>query len=271
MADFQLILLSEVDRTAIRKARHSGAFPLTQNRSHSGVVVKVPYSKIPHARPIQQDDGITAEELATWYTPKEASAYAVRMLGVKNGTNAIWQRLVAGQIQCAATHSSLGDWLGVPQAFSHPTLIPDGVWKHLAPNGSDLWGAGDANFFLASPERGGQAKTFHAFGIKLNPRDVHATLPPVPAKQERAPAVLPATPIEKPEIEDLSQKGPAVSEEHLKAWFDLYRQVYSGAVDTEANALASARGMFPGKSVSRDRVRALRGTQKRGPKGSPAK
>jgi hypothetical protein len=74
------------------------------------------------------------------------------------------------------------------------------------------------------------------------------------------------------QAEAAQEKGPPVSEQHLKAWFDLYKQVYQGAADTEANALKSAAGMFPGKLVSRDRVRALRGAQKRGRKpNEPAK
>lgn len=60
-------------------------------------------------------------------------------------------------------------------------------------------------------------------------------------------------------------KGPRVSGAHLKAWYDLYRTVY-GDDTPEAHSVKSAQGMFSDKSVSRERVRELRGPQKRGRK-----
>jgi len=53
-------------------------------------------------------------------------------------------------------------------------------------------------------------------------------------------------------------KGPRVTDRDLEAWFALYRTIYTGANDTVANAENSAKGMFPGKTVNKDRVRALR-------------
>jgi hypothetical protein len=38
---------------------------------------------------------------------------------------------------------------------------------------------------------------------------------------------------------------PPVSEEHLRAWFDLYQRVYTGADDTELMAMRSAAACFP--------------------------
>jgi hypothetical protein len=229
----------------------------------------------------EQDRDVSAEEIATWYTPKEACRYAARIVGPKNAMAAISRRLLAGQIECAATRSSLSYGRNGPYPDPNPSLIPVGYWRHMTKAGSDLWGVGDARFFLPSQQRGVASKTFMGLGVKLNPRDVHDALPSVPLEQEPEPTPSPpqdppkveSSPLEssKSETDELVQKGPPVSEEHLKAWFDLYRRVYSGAVDTEATALASARGMFHGKSVSRDRIRALRGTQKRGRKETTAK
>jgi hypothetical protein len=92
------------------------------------------------------------------------------------------------------------------------------------------------------------------FDVRFEPNAVRAIIGPV-AKQASAVADV-----------EPAEKGPSVSDVHLKAWFEVYRQAYTGASDTEANAVASARGMFPGKSVSRDKVRDLRGEQKRGRK-----
>jgi hypothetical protein len=270
VSDFQLILLSEVDRTAIRKARHSGAFPLTQYRGHSGVVVRMAFS-----RPAEQNRDVSAEEIASWYTPIEACAYASLTVGKERAANAILQRLLAGQIEAAASRSSLTYGTDEPHADSEPSLIPARLWKSISATGSDLWSAGDARFFVPSREHGHSSKTYHVFGIRLNPRDVHASLPPLPPQPEPKPEPEPLEVEQppansKPETEDLSQKGPPVSDEHLKGWFELYQRVYSGVADTETNALLSARGMFPGKSVSRERVRMLRGSQKRGRKNTEA-
>jgi hypothetical protein len=233
------------------------------------------------SRPAQQDRDISAEEIATWYTPREACVYAARIVGPKNALAAISRRLVAGQIECAATRSSLTYGQNGTHPDPNPSLIPVGFWRHMTKGGSDLWGVGDARFFLPSQQRGVASKTFMGLGIKLNPDDVHDSLPTVPLKQE--PELAPSPPRHQPKVESAPpdspkseadepiQKGPPVSEEHLKAWFDLYRRVYSGPIDTEATALASARGMFQGKSVSRDRIRAVRGTQKRGRKETAAK
>jgi hypothetical protein len=101
--------------------------------------------------------------------------------------------------------------------------------------------------------------------VRFDPDGVHDIIknltppPALPPTEEATPATEPEEPPE---------KGPPVSPELLKAWFEVYRRAYIGAADTEANAVASARGMFPGKSVSRERVRELRGAQKRGRKAT---
>jgi hypothetical protein len=65
-------------------------------------------------------------------------------------------------------------------------------------------------------------------------------------------------------------KAPSVSDQLLKEWYELYQKAYQGSADTLQKALESARGMFPGKFVSRDRVRKLCEGRKRGRKsGEP--
>jgi len=72
----------------------------------------------------------------------------------------------------------------------------------------------------------------------------------------------PAPVAEGPEV----PKGPRVTDGELRAWYDVYRRFYTGALDTQDNAYASAKGMFPGKFVARDRVRALFPARKAGRK-----
>jgi hypothetical protein len=260
VSEFQLILLSEVARPA-RGARIPGAFSLILFRGRA---------ELEMAAEKAAEREITAEELEAWWTPSQALAYATTCVDGRNAAaNAIWQRLVGGLIETVASTSSATPKDRAPVPKWRPELIPRRFWKLFSKHGSDFWGAGDAKFFLPGS---GTSTVYQGFGIKLFPADVRGTLPPPrpPPKQtwvKKAPE--PEKPAEEPESE---QKGPPVSEEHLKAWFALYRQVYSGPAETEANAVASARGMFQGKSVSRDRIRALRGTQKRGRKAAePAK
>ncbi len=218
----------------------------------------------------QAEREISAEELASWWTPSEALAYAKTCVGDNAAAaNAIWQRLVGGLIETIATTSSATAQYKAPIPNWKPELIPRRFWKSFSKTGSDFWGAGDARFFLRGS---GTSTVYQCFGIKLNPADVRETLPPQRPPPKRI-WIKKSTGPEKPTAEtpkveesEPEQRGPPVSAEHLKAWFDLYQHVYSGPTDTEANALASARGMFPGKSVSRDRIRALRGNQKRGRK-----
>jgi hypothetical protein len=106
--------------------------------------------------------------------------------------------------------------------------------------------------------------TFRHFDVRFEPEGVNAII------GSAAPDIAPTPDL--PEANEPTERGPPVSEAHLQAWYEVYRQVYQGAADTEDTAVRSARGMFPGKSVSRDKIRKLRGAQKRGRKpGETAK
>jgi hypothetical protein len=212
---------------------------------------------------------LTNEEIALWWTPSEALDYAAMCVSSREiGAQAVWERCLGGMIESAATSSSYTPKNRGPEPRHSPEIIPQRFWKLLSDSGTDLWRAGDARFFF--PDTGG---VYRAFQIKFNPIDVRNTLP-APRQTSQKWIRKPSEPQEPEEPakpkqaseSDHEQKGPPVSREHLKAWFDLYRRVYTGQSDTEANAVTSARGMFPGKSVSRDSVRKLRGDQTRGRK-----
>jgi hypothetical protein len=214
----------------------------------------------------QTERAISAEELASWWAPSEALDYAATCVGGRTAAaNAIWQRLVGGLIETAASTSSATPKGQAPIPKWTPELIPRSLWKQFSKHGSNFWGAGDVRFFLSGS---GRSVVIQCFGIKLYPADVRRTLPPPRPAPKRIWVEKPAE--SEPVKAEPEQKGPPVAEGHLKAWYELYRQVYSGPADTEGNAIASAQGMFPGKSVSRDRIRALRGTQKRGRKPTDA-
>jgi len=204
---------------------------------------------------------LTADDIADWLTP----AAAVEILNSAFGKtdisrHALVTRLKNGMVQSAAGHSV---WTGTQQQPKRkaPSLIQSSDWSHYEQSGADtvtFWVTADIKFYLGREYGTDNIVTVHHFAVRLEPQSVQAMIAHAPNKT--------STKTESQDSADQKPKGPPVSSEHLKAWYDLYRRVYPEADDTEANALASARGMFPGKSVSRDRLRELRGDQKRGPK-----
>jgi hypothetical protein len=162
MGDFQLILLSEVNRPA-RKARESGAFSLISfpERFRLGAV--------PSALPANGD--IKPNDIADWLSPKEALHYAMRCVGKEGGANAVWQLLAGGMIEAVATSHSKYIRHKQPDTSNIPSRVPKHLWQSISNNGTDLWNGGFARFFK-------DATTYRYFGIRLNPDDIFANLPP---------------------------------------------------------------------------------------------
>jgi len=214
-----------------------------------------------------EDDvtSVTAEEFAAWLTPQAAVSRASQAFG-NEATGAIWARLTSGFLKAAASHSSQATPPNAePRLTLSPTIIPARYWGQFSnSNDANFWRAGDARFFFPpNRPRVEFATVILCFGIRLNPADIDTLFPPLPVEPQPE-----SNPAAESDVEraDPGPKGPAVSPDHLQAWFDLYQRAYTGSADTEAMAVKSAIGMFPGKHVSRDRVRDLRGAQKRGRK-----
>jgi hypothetical protein len=257
---FKLIRLSEVERP-LREAPPFGVFSLIPFRSRIGV-------------------GMTAQiapkELENWLSPVEALALAHRAFGTE-ASNAVWQGLCGGIIKAVAARASRASPPSAePQLDSVPTEIPARYWSsHFTTEGNpNFWKSGFARFyFTANDRRSAHATVIRCYDVKLDPTDIGTMLraAPVPAPPLTAtPSSNPSpteetTPTQPPE----TLKKPRVAEGHLKAWYQLFKDVYGGTpLDTEAFAQKSADGMFPDKFISRDRIRALRGVQKRGRKTS---
>jgi len=126
------------------------------------------------AAEIAAEREITVEELAVWFTPMEACAYAVSCVGLKGAGDAIWHLLRGGMIEAVATSSSMTLKDQAPITDTKPSFIPKRFWKDTSNHGTDLWNGGYARFWIKS--RGGVE--YRCFGIKLNPHDVRANLPP---------------------------------------------------------------------------------------------
>lgn len=145
---------------------------------------------------------------------------------------------------------------------------------------STFWLTGDINTYLPhqSGAYGYQKIPIALFGVRFDPDGIKELLPEkLPVRQTGSTSPIPQPidppPDPAPVIEETPEvsRGPAVSDALLKEWYALYQRAYTGAADTEATAIKSAQGMFPGKHVARQRVRALRGEQRRGRKPSDPK
>jgi hypothetical protein len=198
---------------------------------------------------------LTAKDIAGWLTPSQA----VEILSVafqnddSISKKTLLGRLAGGLILAASAETTVDESVPVTRIFYG--LIPSKDWSGIGIY-DDFWISGD----LAYMRRyGSTERLVRHYGVKFEPHAVRAIIP-IAAKEPFA--ITQQTPAE-PEPEP---KGPRVSDAHLQAWFEFYKKVHTGAEDTEDRAAESARVNFPGKSVSRGRIRALRGSLKRGPK-----
>jgi len=212
---------------------------------------------------------ITEEEYRRWYTPKQALEIVGKaMAGDWNAAYpAILQRLAGGKI---LAHAEDIDWKQVSKTGALPKYSAVGKdildqWnKSNHQSYLPFWSSGNATVELRTGHSLSDAPlTINLYGIRFDPDGINK-LAGIATPLAASSAALAVT---SPEPE---QKGPRVSDPLLKEWFALYSKAYPDAEDTEDRAVESARGMFQGKSVSRDRVRALRGARKRGPKPKTA-
>jgi hypothetical protein len=194
---------------------------------------------------------VTAEDLDNWLTPLQAvellkSAYRSEHLAIQT----LLERLRGGMVQAVSRETKLEG--RKDSATLAP--IPIAHWDFVR-GASSFWTTGDLVYNFR-PQGEYESLTLRHFDVRFEPKSVRAI---IGNEADRAP-VSGESPGEP------TDKGLPVSEAHLQAWYEVYKQAYRGAADTEDTALKSARGMFPGKSVSREKIRELRGPQKRGRK-----
>jgi len=205
-----------------------------------------------------------------WWTPAQALEHAVKIVGRAAGSAALLDRIKGGRIRVGA--ATFSDQIGdePPELFDEPETIPANHWRDVTSlYRSNFW-HGDFEFSLRTGGGYGKPMTVRCYGIRLDPDGVRASLPlPTPATPE-PPAVSLAKPPDADEAKDTPapQRGPPVSPAALRAWHEAYKLAYTGTPqDKLETAYLSAAGAFPGKSVSRDAIRALVGGRKPGPKG----
>jgi len=207
--------------------------------------------------------GLTPEDLASWYTPRDAVTYASQCLGPKGAQDAVWRLIAAGFVETAAASTSMTKKGQQPQLEIDPMTIPTNLWESYSPQTSDLWGAAQARFWIPGPSGTSDSTTVLFAGIRINPDDLRRHISKSAAEQSHT-----AVGNERPKTTEGEAKK-RLPDPLLKAWYEVYKQAYGGtSKDTENMAEQSVAGMFPDKSVSRERIRELRGSQKRGRKQS---
>jgi hypothetical protein len=206
------------------------------------------------------DSILTIEQMADWISPSQAveilkAAYNDLYLAKET----LLERLRGGMVR------SISEETVIEGARPHRTMnvqIPAAHWKNIHTTDS-VWKTGDLSYQFLDDHSAYRSKaTARHFNVRFDPVAVRAII------KNLVPKISPTDPEASSHIGP-EMKGPRVTEPHLKAWFVFYKAVHSPIEDTENRALQHARQCFPGKSVSRDRIRALRGTSKRGPKTKP--
>lgn len=218
------------------------------------------------------EQGFTEEDFLTWIPAHEAYRIVGNVVGNPTAFEML-KRLSLGLLIARfeyAFHIIGNSKKALPQF----QIVGEKIWENVAkadsPTQLTLWSANSINVDAEGPTSlHSPTVKIAMLGIRFDPigikrMDPKRILPEPPAAPAPAVPVV-ILPIVEPEI-----KGTPVSKAALEVWFKAYQSAYSGADDTEARALESAKGCFPGKSVSRDAVRELRGTQKRGPKSKTA-
>ena len=196
--------------------------------------------------------------VAEWMTPRQAFTLVDSHFHNQGGTaQAIIGRLKGGALKSVALGGRSTEANGRVSSPTAPCNIPSSHWAEWNDGAlSDIWGVGDIRVYV-------DGRVYRYFGVRFDPAEVRQMLPPL-VEQFAPPPVSP--PLLKQE--EPASEGKPVAASHLEEWYRLFQKAYPNA--SEDLALDSARGMFPGKSVTRASVRALRGTQKRGPKAKPA-
>ena len=211
-------------------------------------------------------DGIPSdEEFATWYMPVQALRLIATIIEAENtAKTTIIGRLRGGMIRAASRGVAYELSGSRTESKASIVLMNPESWAcyDQLTHGKGFWLTAD---FEISP-RSSQPSTLLYYGVRFDRVGVDAFLHGLLGEDRQIPSVASHKAI-KQLTESPTSKGLRVSDPLLQAWYELYQRAYQGtAQDTLANAWESAKGMFPGKSVARDRVHALCGGRKTGKK-----
>lgn len=201
---------------------------------------------------------LTPAEFDQWMVPKDASDTLDYMTGW-DARSAIVARLQNGLLLAVARTVifrnkradffpvETSDWESVSSQFPH----------------SPFWLSGDLQTTIRDDY--GNSEDISFFGVRFDPAGMQAILDGAPGRRSLASTASQIGPSQT----DPEETGPPVSATDLRVWLEAYTEVYGGKPeDTVPFAWESAKGMFPNKSVSRQKVRDLLAGRKPGPKAA---
>jgi hypothetical protein len=235
-------------------------------------------------------DGIPVEEYEAWIPPR-AAIERLRPVSASTVVDALEAGIRSGAIRAAA-HRVFEVSAGQPSSqVGSYVLLESGDWIDqaeqrfwdlgsitiVAPKGTGRVAGG--GFQLRST--GGDRELT---GVRLDPVGIEGlalqlgsapTVPTVPMVYGYKPSSIPppppdilAPPFSEPKN---STSKPPVSATTLNAWWELYKTVREPVHRTDDDMVAHFAQCLPEHSVTRVRMRAVRGKQKTGPKPKSAK
>lgn len=190
-----------------------------------------------------------------WLTPKQA----ILLLDPTDNGGSLWrsallERLRGGRVEAVAEGVQLSGSRApaAPRNQMGPSTVAPKIWDSVDWN-DRVFFSGD----LTHEEHFGAFDILRTrfFNVRFRPDDINAMVP-----KPLAPITADPVRTEIPSTKAAPDERKPVSPANLTVWADIYNKIYGGTpVDTLDFAWESAKGMFPDKSVSRDRVRALVG------------
>lgn len=187
-------------------------------------------------------DNVAADRLASWLTPADALARVKQLLGSEVvAAKAIVDLLSDGLITSGAQIGIISN--DGEEKRGTNVVVPARYWGLLAggAHGQFFWTTGAVEFWAD----GGHTR-IRFYGLRIDPAGIDAMFPADSRPQPRE---------DSDALERDEPKAPPVAEAHLKKWAALYVEVYSESEDTGDRAWESAKGMFQGRSVTRQSAR----------------
>jgi hypothetical protein len=218
---------------------------------------------------------INAAEYDVWIPPRIA-LMRLESITRERAITAIAVRLLAGTLRIAARTLKRVE-RGHDDQQDHYVVLKGDIIAGLGFS-DGFWTTGDLTVIadrldhvgynhMAVPSRG---PTVYLVGARFDPSGIEQICEQMGLDQNGQMPMAPAPPssLALPAPVETSSKA-TLPEAHLKAWWTFYRAVTDPLAETEDYAREHVARCFPSHSVTRDRIRKLRGDGTPGPKSRP--